>query len=64
MENISVTVADNIIDKDLLEEIIESIIYDEDYSEELKLKIINALEQINDDALPITLGPNFYKYLF
>jgi death-on-curing protein len=40
MENISVDVADNRIDKDLLFEIITSIIYEEDYSEELKLKII------------------------
>lgn len=42
MENISVDVADNRIDKDLLFEIITSIIYEEDYSEELKLKIIYA----------------------
>ncbi|MDQ3111971.1 MAG: type II toxin-antitoxin system death-on-curing family toxin [Bacteroidota bacterium] len=40
MENIAVDVADNRIDKDLLFEIINSIIYEEDYSEELKLKII------------------------
>ena len=43
MENIAVCVADNKIDKDLLYEIITSIIYEEDYSEELKLKIITAL---------------------
>ncbi|EMY3585021.1 type II toxin-antitoxin system death-on-curing family toxin [Flavobacterium psychrophilum] len=42
MENIAVDVADNIIDRDLLKEIITSIIYEEDYSYELKLKIINA----------------------
>lgn len=42
MENIAVDVADNRIDKDLLFEIITSIIYDDDYSEELKLKIIYA----------------------
>lgn len=42
MENIAVDVADNRIDKDLLFEIIYSIIYEEDYSEELKLKIIYA----------------------
>jgi death-on-curing protein len=40
MENIAVDVADNRIDKDLLFEIISSIIYEEDYSEELKLKLI------------------------
>lgn len=42
MENVAVDVADNIIDRDLLKEIITSIIYEEDYSYELKLKIINA----------------------
>lgn len=42
MENIAVDVADNRIDIDLLFEIITSIIYDDDYSEELKLKIIYA----------------------
>ena len=42
MENIAVDVADNRIDKDLLEEIITSIIYESDYSEELKLKIMHA----------------------
>jgi death-on-curing protein len=40
MENYSVDVADNRIDKDLLHEIITSILYEEDFSEELKLKII------------------------
>ena len=43
MENIAVNVADNRIDKDLLFEIITSLIYEEDYSEELKLKIIASL---------------------
>ncbi len=43
MENIAVHVADNRIDKDLLFEIITSLIYEEDYSEELKLKIIASL---------------------
>ena len=42
MENITVDVADNRIDRDLLFEIISSIIYEEDYSEELKLKIIHS----------------------
>lgn len=42
MENIAVDVADNRIDKDLLIEIIYSIIYEDDYTEELKLKIIYA----------------------
>ena len=43
MENIAVYVANNKIDRDLLYEILSSIIYEEDYSEELKLKILNAL---------------------
>lgn len=42
MENIAVDVADNRIDKDLLFEIINSIIYEDDYAEELKIKIINT----------------------
>ena len=42
MENIAVDVADNRIDKDLLFEIINSLIYESDYSEELKLKLIAA----------------------
>lgn len=40
MENIAVDVADNRIDKNLLFEIIQSIIYEDDYSEGLKLKIL------------------------
>jgi death-on-curing protein len=43
MENIAVYVAANKIDRDLLYEILASIIYEEYYSEELKLKIFNAL---------------------
>lgn len=46
MENIAVDVADNIINRDLLKEIVNSIIYEEDYSYELKLKIINAKTNI------------------
>ncbi len=42
MENIAVDVANNKIDKDLLHEIISSILYQQDYSEDLKLKIISA----------------------
>jgi death-on-curing protein len=43
MENIAVWVADNVIDKDLLYEIITSLIYEDDYSEALKLKLTLAL---------------------
>ena len=40
MENIAVDVAENRVEKDLLAEIISSILYEDDYSKELKLKII------------------------
>lgn len=42
MENVAVDVADNIIDRDLLYEIISSLIYEDDLSYELKLKLITA----------------------
>lgn len=45
MENIAVDVADNRVDKDLLSEIIFSILYEYDYSDELKLKIIEAKQR-------------------
>lgn len=43
MENIAVYVADNRIHKDVLFEIVTSLIYEDEYSEELKLKIITLL---------------------
>lgn len=46
MENITVAVADNLIDKNLLLEIITSIINENEYSEELKIKIITAITSI------------------
>lgn len=46
MENIAVDVANNIISRELLLEIITSIIYEEDYSYELKLKIIEAKTEL------------------
>lgn len=45
MENIAVYVADNKIDKDLLREIICSILIEDDFNEELKLKIIDLLSE-------------------
>jgi death-on-curing protein len=49
MENITVDVADNRIDKELLYEIISSILYEDDYSEELKIKLFNAkFNSLND----------------
>lgn len=44
MENIAVSVADNLIDKDLLNDIIDSILNEEEYSEELQIRIINSLD--------------------
>jgi len=43
MENIAVSVADNLISKDLLLKIISSLLFEVEYSEELKLEIIEAL---------------------
>jgi death on curing protein len=43
MENIAVHVADNRINKNLLYEIIYSIINEDEYNEELKIKIIEAI---------------------
>jgi death on curing protein len=43
MENIAVHIADNRIDKELLSEIIQSLIYEDEYSEEIKLRIIAAI---------------------
>lgn len=43
MENISIHVAAGKIDKDLLRDIIESLIYEKQYSEELKLRIIEQI---------------------
>jgi len=43
MENIVVWVAENKIEKELLKELIESILYESDYSEELKLKLLIAI---------------------
>jgi len=66
MENIAVAVADNLIDKEMLSEIIFSLINEEDYSEELKLKIINALSQVipNSEWEENGNGLNFYLNLF
>ncbi|HEO1795041.1 type II toxin-antitoxin system death-on-curing family toxin [Acinetobacter baumannii] len=45
MENIAVWVADNIISKDLLHKIITSLLYEDDYSEELKLEIFAVVSK-------------------
>jgi death-on-curing protein len=46
MENFVVNVAENTIDKDLLQEIVASTLYEDEFSEELKLKIIRAISPI------------------
>lgn len=52
-ENVAVHVADNRIDKELLFEIICSILYEEEYSEELQIKIIDAISVgVNPENLP------------
>ncbi|AFP32789.1 type II toxin-antitoxin system death-on-curing family toxin [Marinobacter sp. BSs20148] len=43
MENITVWVADNVINKDLLHQIISSVLYEDDYSEAIKLAIVEAV---------------------
>ncbi|MGB3221856.1 MAG: type II toxin-antitoxin system death-on-curing family toxin [Desulforhopalus sp.] len=45
MENVAVWVADNKISRDLLHKIINSLLYEDGYSEELKLEIYEAVEQ-------------------
>lgn len=64
MENIAVTVADNVIEKELLSEIIVSLINEEDYNEQLKLKIFNALLKINLESEQISLGTDFYRDIY
>jgi death-on-curing protein len=48
MENIAVWVAEGLIDKELLGEIIKSLIYEDDYSEALKLQILLAVSGDGD----------------
>lgn len=43
MENISIHVAAGKIDRELLRDIVESLIYEDGYTEELKLKIIDSI---------------------
>lgn len=45
MENIAVSVADNLISKELLREIMGSLLSEEEFDETLKLKIIEALKR-------------------
>lgn len=61
MENIAVTVANNIIDRDLLQEIISSILTEMDYNESLKLKIYSALSQSESGSGGLNSGVDFYR---
>ena len=54
MENIVVDVADNVIDRDLLSELVSSLMYELEFSEELKLKIIHAkLNKLGDQNITV-----------
>jgi death on curing protein len=50
MENIAVHVADNRIGKDLLHQIIISILYENEHSEVLQLEIVNAISTKGDNG--------------
>lgn len=43
MENIAVYVASNVLNKELLREVVASLLYEDDYSESLKLALIDAI---------------------
>lgn len=43
MENIAVYVADNVVSKELLRDVIASLLYEDDFSERLKLALITAI---------------------
>lgn len=49
MENFSIHVASGAINKQLLHKIIESIIYEDDYSEDLKLEIASSLQSFYEE---------------
>jgi death-on-curing protein len=51
MENVAVHVADNRIDKRLLSEIIYSLLYEPEYTEDVQLKIITAIGTPSDQEL-------------
>ena len=51
METISYHLAAGRIDKDFLRDIIYSIIYEEDYSEEIKLKLIQCMSDVENNEL-------------
>jgi len=48
MENVAVWIADNVIDKNLTFKIVTSLIYEDDYTESLKLEIAQAVSMEGD----------------
>jgi death-on-curing protein len=46
---VAVLVADNCVDKELLRRLIESLIFEEEYSEELKLELFHANSQFEQN---------------
>ncbi len=51
METISYHVAASRIEKELLRDIIDSIIYEEDYSEEIKLQLLSCMSEDENNKL-------------
>ena len=51
METISYHVAASRIEKELLRDIIDSIIYEEDYSEEIKLRLLSCMSKNGNNKL-------------
>ena len=43
-KTIAVWVADNVIDKDLLHQVFSCILYEDDYSENVKLALLEAID--------------------
>ena len=51
METISYHVAASRIEKELLRDIVDSIIYEEDYSEEIKLRLLSCMSEDENNKL-------------
>jgi hypothetical protein len=60
MENIQVLIAANLIDKEFLLEVITSIISGQEFSEDIKLGLIDRLEEYNTRWPEKDLGNNCY----
>ena len=52
MENIAVYVADNVVSKDLLRDLMTSLLYEDDYAESLKLALITAISNAQPSEGP------------